>query len=260
MNRIKQLRKEKGLSIDKLSEELKKNGYSISPASISKYEREQRNPKIQSWKMLAKFFDVSVPYIQGISENKEDGATNANSIATTISTVTNIMLYIIEHPNMNSVPANILDGLKLTRYEINRLLEVDTLISNNIIADNASEKVKEYFSELSQIFDEHGVLGKETTPKDVLNIINCLYMLVVKDGLDSADDEFVITFVLHDLESIIDNLNDRLFGNEILWTGSGTENFRVSGELPPNVSEDVYKNIVALLRETQKKIKDLKNY
>lgn len=71
MNRIKQLRKEKGLSIDQLSNELKKNHTPISPASISKYEREERNPKIKSWKILANYFNVSVSYLQGISENKE---------------------------------------------------------------------------------------------------------------------------------------------------------------------------------------------
>lgn len=67
MNRIKELREKRGLSIDQLSKELKAKGISISPASISKYEREERNPKIENWIKLADFFDVPINYLQGIS-------------------------------------------------------------------------------------------------------------------------------------------------------------------------------------------------
>ena len=59
MNRIKELREKKGMSIDQLSKELKAKGISISPASISKYEREERKPKIDKWIKLADFFGVS---------------------------------------------------------------------------------------------------------------------------------------------------------------------------------------------------------
>lgn len=67
MNRIKELREKNGMSIDQLSKKLKEKGVSISPASISKYEREERNPKIDKWIHLADFFSVSVPYLQGIN-------------------------------------------------------------------------------------------------------------------------------------------------------------------------------------------------
>lgn len=71
MNRIKELREKNGMSIDQLSKKLKEKGVSISPASISKYEREERNPKIENWQKLANYFNVSISYLQGISENKE---------------------------------------------------------------------------------------------------------------------------------------------------------------------------------------------
>lgn len=67
MNRIKQLRQQRGLSIDELSKQLKEKGISISPASISKYERGARKPKIDKWIQLADFFDVPVSYLQGTS-------------------------------------------------------------------------------------------------------------------------------------------------------------------------------------------------
>lgn len=64
MNRIKQLRKEKGLSQIQLA---KKTG--ISSQSISKYECGERNPKIEKWQKLATFFNVSIPYLQGVDES-----------------------------------------------------------------------------------------------------------------------------------------------------------------------------------------------
>lgn len=78
MNRIKELREKKGMSIDQLSKELKKKGVSISPASISKYEREDRKPKIDKWVQLADFFNVSVPYLQGLT-NYQGIVTDSNS-------------------------------------------------------------------------------------------------------------------------------------------------------------------------------------
>lgn len=63
MNRIKELREKKGLSQIQLA---KKTG--ISSQSISKYECGERNPKIEKWQKLAVFFNVSIPYLQGIDE------------------------------------------------------------------------------------------------------------------------------------------------------------------------------------------------
>ena len=70
MNRIKELRKKADISIDQLSLELKEKGINISASAISKYEREQRKPKIETWQALADFFGVSVPYLQGKISHK----------------------------------------------------------------------------------------------------------------------------------------------------------------------------------------------
>ncbi|WP_025020366.1 helix-turn-helix domain-containing protein [Ligilactobacillus equi] len=59
-NRIKELRKEKGLTLKQLSEKV-----GISNQGLSFYERGQRNPKIENWHKLADFFDVTVEYLQG---------------------------------------------------------------------------------------------------------------------------------------------------------------------------------------------------
>ena len=70
-NRIRELRKEKGLTLKELSQRLKENGTPISASSLIKYERGERNPKLETWIKLADYFDVSVSYLQGISEIKK---------------------------------------------------------------------------------------------------------------------------------------------------------------------------------------------
>lgn len=68
MNRIKKLRKEKGLSQAQLAKEV-----GISNQIISFYENNKREPKIETWQALADFFNVSVPYLQGIEDKRNNG-------------------------------------------------------------------------------------------------------------------------------------------------------------------------------------------
>lgn len=65
MDKLKELRKKKHLTLKELSEQLKENGVFISSDSLAKYERGDRKPKIDKLKALADFFDVSVSYLQG---------------------------------------------------------------------------------------------------------------------------------------------------------------------------------------------------
>ena len=67
-NRIKELRQKNSLTLKELSQQLKNTGFNISPDSLAKYERGDRNPKIEKWQELADFFGVSVPYLQGYAE------------------------------------------------------------------------------------------------------------------------------------------------------------------------------------------------
>lgn len=68
MDRLKELRKNKHLTLKELSEQLKENGVFISSDSLAKYERGDRKPKIDKLKALADFFQVPVAYLQGTSD------------------------------------------------------------------------------------------------------------------------------------------------------------------------------------------------
>lgn len=67
MNKLKSLREEHNLSSVELSE---KTGVPYS--TIRSYENGQRKGKTETWKVLADYFDVSVSYIMGLSDNKQD--------------------------------------------------------------------------------------------------------------------------------------------------------------------------------------------
>lgn len=71
MNRLKELRKEKGLTLAKLREELKdKQGITFSTSQLSSFENGERSPRRKdAWKLIADYFGVSVGYLLGYDDN-----------------------------------------------------------------------------------------------------------------------------------------------------------------------------------------------
>ena len=69
MNRIRQLREEHNLTLLELSKQLQnKENLKLSPDAIAKYERGDREPKLETWQKFAEYFEVQVDYLQGISQ------------------------------------------------------------------------------------------------------------------------------------------------------------------------------------------------
>lgn len=64
MNRIKDLREDKDMTQKELAKLL-----GITQATLSDYEVEKTEPKKDIWIKLASFFDVSVDYLMGITNN-----------------------------------------------------------------------------------------------------------------------------------------------------------------------------------------------
>lgn len=84
MNRIKELREERGLSLKDLQDQIQSNkGIKIGRASLNNYEREEQVPKQETWEVLADFFNVTVPYIMGLSpaRNKAENMFYEQSIS-----------------------------------------------------------------------------------------------------------------------------------------------------------------------------------
>lgn len=76
MNRIKQLRKEKGLTLQQVADDLTAtfppgNERVISKSTVSRWENEKNSPTAEMWGLLADYFGVSVDYLQGAWSEKE---------------------------------------------------------------------------------------------------------------------------------------------------------------------------------------------
>ncbi len=69
MNRLKELRQENNLTLKELSEQLSKRNIKISADALAKYERGDREPKIDKWNHLAEFYGVSPEYLMGLNNN-----------------------------------------------------------------------------------------------------------------------------------------------------------------------------------------------
>lgn len=65
-NRIKELRKNKNLTLIDLSKKI-----NIPNNTISQYENERRNPTESTWQKIADFFNVSVEYLKGAYSKEE---------------------------------------------------------------------------------------------------------------------------------------------------------------------------------------------
>lgn len=85
MNRIKEIRKNKKLTLKQVSEET-----GISVSSLSAYEKQEndkgyRKPKIENWIKLAFYFDVPVAYLQGVSDDSDTHGYHMGLYDTNIS-------------------------------------------------------------------------------------------------------------------------------------------------------------------------------
>ena len=58
---LKELRLEKGLTQEELAKEL-----NFSMSVVNKWENGKKNPSVDSLKILAKYFDVTIDYLLGI--------------------------------------------------------------------------------------------------------------------------------------------------------------------------------------------------
>lgn len=79
-NKIKELRVKQELTQKQFSEQIH-----IPVTTLAQYERGEREPKLETWQKLADFFNVPVPYIQGIQKFK-----NVDEYAQELDIVRNI--------------------------------------------------------------------------------------------------------------------------------------------------------------------------
>lgn len=105
-NNIRKLRLEQNVSQAELAEVLK-----ISRQAISNYEKGLREPKLETWKKLADYFDVSVGYLQGFEKiNKNEVITSLWILWSTDYDAT--MKYFSDYANFINQRSSILEQLE----------------------------------------------------------------------------------------------------------------------------------------------------
>lgn len=148
MNRIRDLRKEKGLTLDELSKELQeKEKIKIGSNALGKYERGEREPKLKTWIKMSEYFSVPVSYLQGVSEYR-----------TNLSDLSNINTFV---KFMNDVA----DGKK----ENGDLFFTEETWQKEINSYMA-QKGLENFKELVNFFNKLGIT--EIKQDDIDNLLN----------------------------------------------------------------------------------------
>lgn len=70
--RLKQLRNEKGLTLDELKDYL-----NTTKATLSRYENNKRDPKIDFATKVASYFNVSLDYVLGVTDEKSSKAKHS---------------------------------------------------------------------------------------------------------------------------------------------------------------------------------------
>lgn len=113
MNRIRELRKSKGLKLREVAEAVL-----ISPSQLSFYEMGKRQPRDkETWQKLADYFGVSVAYVMGLSDYK------SNTISG-LETQSKFREKGVSYPKANSLIAEFL-GEKMI-FEFQEIMNLDS--------------------------------------------------------------------------------------------------------------------------------------
>lgn len=81
-NRLRFLREKKGISMDKMCDDLSKNyGVNLAKSTISKWENGKSEPTMSYARILSKYFKTSLDYIIGLKEKPIIEDKGINTIA-----------------------------------------------------------------------------------------------------------------------------------------------------------------------------------
>lgn len=145
MNRLRELRKEKKLTLKEVSSQLEQNNLKISPDALAKYERGDREPKLETWQKLADFFGVSVPYLQGISDIED---------LEPVSTFEKFFASLEKTPDGKSIKVPVNEMLALANgLELKTFLKINNAIiskQNGELSENDFKKYSKIVSHLDK--------------------------------------------------------------------------------------------------------------
>lgn len=123
--KIRELRQEKGLTIKDLSENL-----NIKEPTLSKYERSEREPNIDSLIKIADYFEVSVDYLIGRSDcKKQDYQPIADLLGIDDKTIEILLSLVKTESQIKEM--DILEAIIQNRFFPNLINQIYSFIIND---------------------------------------------------------------------------------------------------------------------------------
>ncbi|HFD0848353.1 TPA: helix-turn-helix domain-containing protein [Enterococcus hirae] len=156
MNRLRQLREEKGYSLRELGLKV-----GMSASVLGNYEREDRQPKLDVWEKLADFFDVSTSYIMGISDERNE--------------VNELLKRKIS--NMIEQKINSTDEENEVLFFLNFLIDDITNFVNALIYEKDSEFQVRIIDNMSSVVKLMSSMVAETDKKKITEITRNIYFI-----------------------------------------------------------------------------------
>ncbi|TPR18467.1 XRE family transcriptional regulator [Apilactobacillus timberlakei] len=158
-NRLREVRKSTGISLAKLSNELKaKENLNISADALAKYERGVREPKMDTWNKLAHYFNVNMTYLQGFSNIRNNDELNEDDFE-------DKRIYKRELENVQQ------DQMMQEWQQVKKTLFND---NKSGIADNEFNKVKQMFEQLGKDITNNDPGAKESFSEFTLLMSNMM--------------------------------------------------------------------------------------
>lgn len=165
-NKLNQLRTNRGISLSKLSEQLKeKYGIAVSPSQLNYYEKGERSPRNQNvWESLAKHFGVSVGYLLGYATVGDvmELATRVmtNQIKLEDISDENTRKAVSDYINLNKGLATNqpfkTDHSMLSAIEkIDDIKLIDEMITDSMLANRILDRLRGYLLQSDIIGDEY---------------------------------------------------------------------------------------------------------
>ena len=181
MNRLRQVRKQKGLTLKEVAEDV-----GIADNTLQQYETEKREPKKETWIKLADYYDVPVVYLMGLPDGLVQHI-NKKSQAMTFEELHEVIIQWAEDRNM--IKPDRLTGLAQLAKVTEELGELSAGINKN-----DEDKTKD---SLGDILVTLIILAQDLN-LDLLDCLNSAYRVIKNRKGKTINGVFVKESDLHD--------------------------------------------------------------
>lgn len=190
MNRIKELRHKRGLTLKQLGLEL-----NMASNTISQYENGKREPKLEAWNKLSNYFNVPISYLQGRDLIDLDNVINQDTKDPETAEELKIALQnlMAHYPNFSDIYSNIFPDVSQQIQAMARPLQV------------FSDAMEKSYSDLAKQAKKQTAQLNKLSDNDQLNPNQNAYIVEAIDLLLSGNSSSIsaMYYVTHFLNAAI---------------------------------------------------------